>query len=173
VRWFLWGFLVLFMSSVSAKTVNIEKLTVVYLYQLSRLITWPADKKQLANFNLCLFEDSQRSKLLDSLEAKTIGDKAIKINYAMAADNMQDCHVLFIRQLLNEADYDVIRGLSYQHHILTVSKQIGERKNKAVMIELFKKKQRLRFRVNYSETQTALLEVSSRLLALAAEVRHE
>ena len=171
IRWGLWACLICMMSPVSAKSVNIEKLTVVYLYQLSRLVTWPESKHNQADyFNLCVLSNNQFSEILTSLETKTIHGKKVSIKYTANIDTISDCHVLFIDEIVDKITYAEIAYLSYQHHVLIISKQQNYIKNQWASIQLFEDQEHLRFNVNYFSVKRASLQMSSRLLALAVEV---
>jgi len=171
MRWVLWAYLISMMTPVSAKEVAIEKLTAVYLYQLSRLTTWPESKHNQADyFNLCVLSDNPLSKVLETLKTKTIHGKKVSIKYTANIDTISHCHVLFLDNKVDNITYAEIAYLSYQHHILIINKQKHYIKNQWDSIQLFEEQQQLRFSVNYFAVKRASLQMSSRLLALAVEV---
>lgn len=75
VRFFL---LIALSVGVARAEENLEyKIKAAYLYNFTKFITWPAIPD--ASFNICLVGGDPFQDLLDSLEAKTVQDKPIRI----------------------------------------------------------------------------------------------
>lgn len=70
------------------------KIKAAYLYNFTKFITWPA--LQGSTFNLCLVGGDPFQDLLDSLEAKTVQDKPIRIFRYDNIKQIQNCQIIYL-----------------------------------------------------------------------------
>lgn len=85
---------------------NLEyKIKAAYLYNFTKFITWPALKD--ASFNICLVGGDPFQNLLESLEAKTVQDKPIRIFRYDNIRQIKNCQIVY----LDNADTRVNVGI--------------------------------------------------------------
>jgi hypothetical protein len=70
------------------------KIKAAYLYNFTKFITWPA--LQGSTFNICLVGDDPFQDLLDSLEAKTVQDKPIRIFRYDNIKQVKSCQIVYL-----------------------------------------------------------------------------
>lgn len=74
---------------------NLEyKIKAAYLYNFTKFITWP--DLQGATFNICLVGGDPFQELLDSLEAKTVQDKPIRIFRYDNIRQAKNCQIVYL-----------------------------------------------------------------------------
>jgi len=160
-------FLLLFSYAISA---NLEHdpsfVKSVYIEKISRFLTWPDDKEESPEFNLCLTGDSAVEKYLPRLYRKrTIKKKPVKI---IRIDNLEDafqCHILYV----NEKSINKLAFLK-DYSVVLVGNDNGL-EHKGVHINFFDEGERVRFWINPKSYKGSGIRVNHLLLSIAKIVR--
>jgi len=138
----------------------------VYIEKISRFLTWPSDKENSNEFNLCLTGDSAVEKYLPRLYRKrTIKKKPVKIIRIDNFDEASNCHMVYvnnksINQLSNLKEYSVV----------LVGNSAGL-EHKGVHINFFDEGERVRFWINPKSYKGSGIRVNHLLLSIAKIVR--
>jgi hypothetical protein len=141
-----------------------------YLYNFARFTTWPASKFASPGdaILLCVLENDPLTAALDeSLRGKSIDARPLLVRQVQRAEDMRACHVAYLGVLAGErldAALDSLAGSG----VLTIYENGSRRVGGA--IHLFVEERRLRFEINKGTAQRERLELSSRLLGVAAAV---
>jgi hypothetical protein len=143
-----------------------------FLFHFAEFVDWPAEAFKDANtpITYCITgEDPFHGALDDSLRAKVVGNRGMRVEHLKQGDSVQGCQVLFIGAAENKRTASILANVK-RSAILTV----GESQNFAEnggMIEFFLEGKKIRFDINLAAVNAAKLKMSARLLALAKTVK--
>jgi YfiR/HmsC-like len=147
------------------------QIKAAFLFHFAQFVEWPAEAFLDANspFTYCTVgDDPFRGALDQSLRAKVIGVRGVRVRHLKEVDAMQDCQVLFIGAAENRQTSSILANVK-GNAVLTV----GESQYFAEdggMIEFFMEGNKIRFEINLAAVNTAKLKMSARLLTLAKTV---
>jgi len=146
-----------------------DKIEAAFLYNFFNYITWPGDKKINTDNPaiICLDKDSSLHEALDYIRVQKANDLPIKIEDVDLSHIPDECHIAFID------NPKAVSGLVHSVKstgILLVS-NLPEFLDHGGMIELTRDKERLMLHINNTMMMKDGLQASSKLLAIAAEVR--
>jgi hypothetical protein len=142
-----------------------------FLFHFAEFVEWPAGafKDASGPLTYCTVgEDPFRGALDESLRAKVIGNRGVRVAHVKEGDSMQGCQVLFIGVAENRRAVSIMTNVKGSA-VLTV----GESPNFAAsggMIEFCLEGNKIRFDINLGAVNAAKLKMSARLLALAKTV---
>jgi hypothetical protein len=144
------------------------RLKVALSYNFAKFTHWP---DSLANeaFTFCYF-DKNYTEAFNQLKGKTVAKKQIKTRKLSYSDKINDCQLLY----LSKADQSVLVNtlLTMQKlPILTVSDS-PDFLTSGGMIEFVVANNKMRFKVNNTRITQVDLNLSSKVLKLALEVRN-
>jgi len=143
------------------------RIKTAFLYNFSRFVVWPEPAMQeRSEFSLCTLGETLFEEQLDTLDGKTVHNKAIVVKRYSQPEQVLDCQLVFIgeQQDLTETLW-TLQG----QPVLTVSNIAGFTKNGGIIqFKLIQNK--VRFRINADAARSAGLTVSSKLLSLAVDV---
>jgi hypothetical protein len=142
-----------------------------FIYNMIKFNDWPADYRNADEINLaiCVFGDEASRGLLDSIEGKTIRNKTISVRNVSSMQQLKNCMVLFIPGS-EQARLKNITTVSNKANILTIGDTEGF-SEKGVIINFYKRDNKIRFKVNLTAMEQARLKISSNLLKLGEIVR--
>ncbi len=160
--------LCLISNKINAESVSEAHLKTVYLYNFSRFVQWPEAKSNADTFLFCTYLRNRFGKIFYQLEQRKINDKSIQVKEVNSIEDIKLCHAVFIDSV---ADSELDRALliAQKNHVLTISDQ-KKFTLKGGMIQMFVKKNKIRFNINYNSSQKASLLINSKLLELASNV---
>ena len=138
-----------------------------YLYNFALLTTWPS-AAPADPFTLCLYGQDSFGPALQVLNGKEVNGQKIQIRQIERIENALQCRLIFINET-NEGRVARLVNTVGRAPILTVIDD-GVARPAGAMISLAPENRRLTFEVNASAIKQANLQVSSRLLQLAAKV---
>jgi hypothetical protein len=158
-------------SAAVAPSDEIQALTVAYLYNFMKLSEWPAEV-QIAEFTLCVTQEDDFAKELESLTGKEAQNHPLKIKRLVQGDDAEQCQLIFIssteKPLRMQAWLNSLQNLP----VLTVSDLDGFL-DQGGMIALIYDGMRLQFEVNLERVEHTGIKLSSKMLQIAREVRGE
>jgi uncharacterized protein DUF4154 len=142
-----------------------------FLFHFAQFVDWPAEVFKDADSPLTyctLGEDPFHGALDATLNGKTVGARAFRVQHFKQVQELRECQVLFLgaaEKKILAAELERLRGAP----ILTV----GESESFAQeggMISFFLEDNKVRFNINLGAAERAKLKISARLLALAKTV---
>jgi len=147
-----------------------SKLLAGFLYNFTKYIQWPAEKfeSEKSPFFLCIVDqDSFISILEKTLNGKKVHGRKVIIQSSKSIGNLNSCHLVFISSGEQEVVDAVVKSLTGAG-VLTVGR-LDKTSNSKVIINLIKYKNKFKFSVNTNKADQVNLQISSRLLKLAAK----
>ena len=150
---------------------SLDKLTAVYIYQLSRYITWPESEKQMNEFQICFINSQNNEHIIDNLKNKKLHDKNVSIKNISNSKDINHCKVLYVANFSDSKKPEIVEILESAKNkpILTLSNLPGFIEDYGI-VELHIEKNRLKYSINYKRSQKAKLVLDSRLLQLAVKI---
>ncbi|HEB68061.1 MAG TPA: YfiR family protein [Desulfobulbus sp.] len=170
---FCFGLLLVFQPDqvIAGRQAEEAQLKAAYIYNFGKYVTWPA-KMATGPVKICLLgRQDPMAGSLGKLAGKTIRDRDVTFDVLDSVSAKTDCEVLFISHSRQEQLAGVLAQLA-GHGVLTVS-DIQGFAGRGGMIELVKKKNKIRFIINIDSVRRAGLIISSRLLSLATVLSGE
>ncbi|ABF39940.1 hypothetical protein Acid345_0937 [Candidatus Koribacter versatilis Ellin345] len=143
-----------------------------YLYKFGAFVQWPASVAPSDDFSICVLGRDGFGSVLDStINGESIEGKklvALRVNSVREA---AQCRILYI----SNSEESRLRGILVElakAPVLTVS-DIPHFADRGGMIEFTLQSGRVRFDVNVTRAERAGLTLSSQLLKVAANVKHD
>jgi len=140
------------------------------LYNFAKFAEWPAAafRNDGAPLRICVLGDDPFGPALNSLQGKTVRNRALAAAHIASVDAAAACHILFISASESER-LDTILNTVGKLPVLTVA-DISRFANSGGIIALKEVDKRSRIEVNIGAADQAGLKLSSKLLRLADTV---
>lgn len=138
-----------------------------FLYNFISFIEWPPNVG--SPLPLCVYGANPFGDELGALEGKTVNGRSLTIRYPGNLDQLKRCRVVFVADSAIGSlsrILDTLRG----EPVLFVADSTGALDD-GVGINLLLRQNKIAFEVNLAATRRAELNLSSKLLRLASEVR--
>lgn len=147
---------------------DIYQIKAAFIYNFTKFVTWPEEMEQRGgDLRLCIFDRNPFGEYLYQLSGRKVRNFELKVVQPASLSELDGCDILFVA---GSAKTDtVLRGLT-NHPVLTVSDQSGFVQDGGV-IELLSENNRIRFDINLQAVRDSGLQMSSKLLQLARQVR--
>lgn len=139
-----------------------------FLFHFAQLVDWPADTMTGADNSLFLCvlgEDPFGGALESTVEGKAIGARVIRIRHLKQAEDMRECHIVFLGKAQSARLPTLLADLR-NAPVLTVGETPGFL-GAGGMICFRMVKNQVRFDINLDAANSAKLKIGSRLLLLA------
>ncbi|MEK7991493.1 MAG: YfiR family protein [Thiotrichaceae bacterium] len=160
----------LFISSLYADDAyNEYHIKAAFLYNLTLMIKWPDERSGAVQVSeplvICTLGEDSFGSLLDTIQENTVRKRNLILKRNIELNQSQKCHLLFI--VRTEEDnmrkiLEHVKGLP----ILTVS-EIPKFANNGGMINMVKRRNRVKLEINLNVLKQEQLYASARLLILA------
>lgn len=140
-----------------------QLIKVAFVYNFAKFTQWPEDERD--TFNFCYAGDDELRDDLGRLGGEKVDRRPIVVRPYPTRPEAALCHVLYIagsEQWQSAALIDSSR----LNLVLTIS-EIRGFADTGGMIQLYRAKDRLRFKINLATTRKVGLKLSARLLELA------
>lgn len=144
------------------------QLKAAFLYNFCQFVDWPDDAFSKSDDPIILGilgNNPFGTYLEETVKGEKIGTHPVEVRYYKNAEEVSECHLLFIAINDLQESSSVIAALKGKS-ILTISDQPGFLKHQG-MIRFTNQENKIRFEINVEATKAAGLEVSSKLLRLA------
>jgi hypothetical protein len=150
-------------------SVSEYKLRAAYLYNFSKFIRWPesAFESKDAALVIGLLGEDVPMEIGELLNSKRIGSRPIEVRQYRTGERMNDCHLLYLESSRNWMP--VLRTLK-SSRVITVG-DAPSFADDGGAIQLVTIRQRLRFIINLKAPGFTGVELDSRLLSLALEIK--
>lgn len=149
-----------------------SQLKAAFLYRFASFVSWPEEAfgSSPDGFIACVLGDPLVGRHLKSaLEGKQLEGRPVEVRTSREPGNLAGCHLLYVDGSLGRRFAGVLTALG-DRSVLTVGESSGFLEHGGV-IQLVEEGSKLRFEVNRGAARQARLQISSRLLQLAANVR--
>lgn len=159
------------MAAISAEQQGDEHLLkAVFIYNFAKFTRWPAEiwNNNGHSLRICAIGDDKLTETLVRLHGKTLRDNPVIIEHIENTSSLDACHVLYLDKSLDYKMKEITDSIRTKP-ILTISESPGFAESGG-MIELYRKEDRIRFKINLRLAREAGLDLSARLLDLAVIV---
>ncbi|WP_298232985.1 YfiR family protein [uncultured Azohydromonas sp.] len=143
------------------------RLKAAFLYNFAAYTEWPAEVG--STLNVCIYGADPFGIEAAALNGKRAGARTLAVHRRTQAETLKGCQVVFIANAGSETVrrvLDVLRGLP----VLTVA-DTPQALQHGVALNMNLSQERVTFEASLRAAREARLELSSRLLRLATEVR--
>jgi len=144
------------------------KIKAAYLFNFAKFVEWPHIRfaKPTSPIILgVLGQDPFGGALEKTIGNKSIEGRSFRILHLQEADDLTQCHILFISQTEKRRLPQILESLG-DASVLTVS-EMDQFTQFGGMINFFKQENTVRFEINVEASRTAKLKISSKLLQVA------
>jgi len=169
-RILLWLFslaLASFAPRASSEELPEYRLKAAFIYNFTLFTEWPAGVG--ATLNLCVFGKDPFGEEIDPLQGKKAGDHSIAIHRKTSVESLKGCQIVFIAgSAIGSLPrvLDSLRGTP----VLTVADSPSAAAQ-GVALNMSVAQNKITFEANLQAARAAGLNLSSKLLRLATEVR--
>jgi hypothetical protein len=149
------------------------KIKAGFIYNFAKFVDWPTNAFATAAspFVIGVLGEPRFGKLLDqTVQNRNVAGRRIEVRQFSRVEDAQASHILFISRSEAERSAMILKRLKGKS-ILTVGETPGFLDEGGV-INLVADQMSVRFQINTDAANAAGLLVSSKLLGLAADVRH-
>jgi len=144
-----------------------HQIKAAYLYQISKFVFWPEERKQVDHFQVCQMGRDSYAGNLNKISGRSVFNKPVIIRSVDSLSNAQDCHLLVLSDPTKIPLKELRTWLS-QNSVLTVVD--GEEYWERGMVTFVLEKQRVRLHINLSLAKTSGLTFAANLLEVASEI---
>lgn len=137
-----------------------------FIYNFLAFTQWPANGTQV--INLCLYGEDHFGQEIDKLQNKSIGTSSIKVLRINDPDQLQQCQAVFFSKAVNNNLAGILSSLS-DKPVLTLADH-SNAISKGAIINLNLIHEKIVFEINLGAARKTGLDISSKLLQLAAKV---
>lgn len=155
---------------VAADTPPEYQVKSTYLYNISKFTRLPDVRFSNGgkHYDLCIVGDNPFGRHLDTLRDRDVGGRDLRLHFLKYREFLGDCEVVFISR--SEAGHlEELLETVAEYHALTVS-DIDSFALRGGMIGLVSSENRVKFEINSHVAQHCDIEISAKLLELAAIV---
>ena len=143
------------------------RLKAAFIYNFALFTEWPAGVG--ATLNLCVFGKDPFGEEIDPLQGKKVGDRSIAVQRKTSVESLKGCQIVFIASSAIGSlprVLDSLRGTP----VLTVADSPGAA-DQGVALNMSVAQNKVAFEANLQAARAAGVNLSSKLLRLATEVR--
>jgi hypothetical protein len=146
------------------------------LYNFTKVIRWPHEtpldaQRDTTHFILGVVGGGSADIPFESIAGKRVGTKPVEVRQVDEPQDLLSCQMLFISPS-SDKELEAILEQLQGSDILTVS-EINDFAKRGGMIELTRRRNRIRFLINVTAAEQANLNISSQLLKIAEIVTGE
>ncbi len=153
-------------QNVSAETET--KLKAAFTYNFTKYVLWPESTEQAGGeFYLCVFKSPEVASEMASISGKNVRGYQLKVKSVNALEEIDGCHLIYSDSSKYSAQ---IIAATANSPILTIADSRGFLEAGGI-IQLLRDGRQIRFDINLQKARDVNLQISSRLLQLAREVK--
>lgn len=169
-RWLLVFLLMLaqlFASPVAHADEMLEyQVKAAFIYNFIAFTQWPGSTDSA--INLCLYGEDYFGNEIDKLQNKMVGARPIKVIRVSNSNQLPQCQAVFFSKSVNNNLADLINSLE-NYPILTMA-DTPNAISKGIIINMNLVNEKIVFEINLATARKSGLDISSKLLQLAAKV---
>jgi hypothetical protein len=159
-------------STLLAQTTAKEyRIKAAFLFNFAHYVEWPPDTFKDADSPLtyCIVGDDPFEGVLDqSLNAKSVGTRPLRVQHLKPPENFQGCQILFIGAIEKKRISEILETLK-QAPVLVVGES-SHFVQQGGTVGFLSEENTVRFEVNLDAAQRAGLNISATLLSVAKTV---
>ncbi len=143
------------------------RLKAAFLYNFALFTEWPTDTGP--TLNVCILGKDPFGEEIDGLQGKAVGNRGIAVHRKSSIESLKSCQLVFVsREAIGSLPrlLDGLRGSP----VLTLADSPGATRQ-GVALNMSVAQNKITFEANLEAARAARLNLSSKLLRLAAEVR--
>jgi hypothetical protein len=158
-------------STGRAQNVTESSLKAAFIYNFAKFTEWPADVlPPTATFAACVLGDnSTRDAFGRIVKDRQLAGRPISVSEVQSGVKLRSCHLLYVSGV-NQTQLAAIMTLLHGAPVLTIS-DLDDFVRDGGIAQMFVENGRIRFDINLDIAKESRLQLSSKLLALAAHVR--
>jgi hypothetical protein len=154
-----------------AQDVTESSLKAAFIYSFAKFTEWPQDAlPSTAIFSACVLGDSPiRDALERTVTGRLILGRGISVSQVQLDGKLRSCHLLYVSRVTSAqvtAVVAAVRGAP----VLTIS-DVDDFVRQGGIAQMFVENGKMRFDLNLEVARRSRLDLSSKLLVLAAHVR--
>jgi len=163
--------LLLSTSAVHSQNATEASLKAAFIYNFAKFTDWPqAVLPTAATFTACVLGDNPiRDQLDRTLKGRQLSGRDISVSEVHLDGKLRSCHLLYVSGVTS-AQVAAIVAAVQGAPVLTIS-DIDDFARKGGIAQMFVENGKLRFDLNLQVARSSGLQLSSKLLALAAHVQ--
>jgi hypothetical protein len=142
----------------------------VYLLHFSNFIEWPGEEiEERTSFEVCVLGNGNVNAFIKALENEKVKDQLVRVIFTPSAEQLIACKIVYVDKDSIEQFLElepILRGTK----IVFVSDKRGFIEQGGT-IEYFVENNKLRFAINMISAREKGLQISSKLLMIAKEIR--
>jgi hypothetical protein len=160
----------LFASAARPQNVTEPALKAAFVYNFAKFTEWPSDVlPATASFSACVLgDDSVGDALARTVQGRQLAGHTISVSRVQLAGPLRACHLLYVSGV-TPAQIAVVVTAVRGAPVLTIS-DIDDFPGLGGIAQVFVENGKMRFDLNLDLARRARLQLSSKLLALAAHV---
>jgi hypothetical protein len=153
-----------------AQDVTEPSLKAAFIYNFAKFTDWPEDILPAhATFSACVLGDSPISDALErAVKGRQVSGRGVSVSQVQAEGKLRSCHLLYVSGV-SPAQLAAIVAAVRGAPVLTIS-DIDDFSKLGGIAQMFVESGRLRFDLNLEVAKSSRLQLSSKLLVLAAHV---
>ena len=147
------------------------QIKAAFLFHFGEFVEWPSEafKDMNSPITYCTIgEDPFQGALDESLRAKLIGGRGVRVQHLKGVEGIVSCQVLFIGAGESKRNASILTKAK-GNPVLTVGESETFAENGG-MIGFCRESNKIRFEINLAAVSAAKLKISARLLSLAKTV---
>jgi len=150
-----------------ADNISEYKIKAGFIYNFARFTQWPDNDVDL---KICIYGEDPFGHYIDTLNAKKVSFRTIKIIRTSIIENIKPCHVAFLNiKPTEEHQFKKVIDSIKDANVLTMSDTKNAIDN-GVMVAFEIINNRVSFNINYTAAKQAGLKISSQLLMISKKV---
>jgi hypothetical protein len=153
-----------------AQDVTEPALKAAFIYNIAKFTEWPEDVlPTAATFTACVLGDASVAEALErGVKGRLIWGRSVKVVRIQFGGPLRSCHLLYVSRALS-AEVEALVGSLQGAPILTIS-DVDDFSRLGGITYLFFENGKIRFDLDLATAKRARLQLSSKLLVLAARV---
>ena len=148
-----------------------SSLKAAFIYSFAKFTEWPQDVlPSTAIFSACVLGDSSiRDALERTVKGRLLLGRGIRVSQVQLDGKLQSCHLLYVSGV-TPAQVTAIVAAVRGAPVLTIS-DVDDFVSQGGIAQMFVENGKMRFDLNLEVARRSRLDLSSKLLVLAAHVR--
>ena len=151
----------------SVAELKTHQIKAAYLYQISKFVFWPEERKNVERFQVCQLGKDRYAGTLDKMTGRTVFNKPVSVITISDLPSAKECHLLIISSPENISTQSLKAWLQ-DHQVLTVVD--GEEFWEKGMVAFVLEKHRVRLHINLTLAENSGLAFAANLLEVASHI---
>ena len=154
-----------------AQDVTESSLKAAFIYSFAKFTEWPQDAlPSTATFTACVLGDSSISNALErTVKGRLLSGRGISVSQVQLDGKLRSCHLLYVSGI-TPAQVSVIVAAVKGAPVLTIS-DVDHFGQQGGIAQMFVENGKMRFDLNLEVAKLSRLQLSSRLIVLAARIK--